>query len=1033
MWDTYKYFSIKYIFLCLGAFLIACFTVQNSLAASISINISKKQVNVSDTLTLTIVIRGVGIERIGIPQPFPNSFSVVNKADRPSLSQDSDGRPITVRVIEYTLQANSGGRFRLGNISFSHNGEFYQTSGQEIEVKGGEPPPKEKLDERLSKPIIPINVPIDVKLSAELSQSKAYVGEVVMLSVRVTSTTSVDQIKVVDIPAFINFWNKELVLSKKSTEYKEVIIKGLPYATQVIHRFRLSPTTSGKLSIPELTYSMVAGADPRKSKALTLKTSPISLEALALPNKGKPEEFSGAVGKSKLSVKLKDSITSVGVPTKLLIEVETTSNPETISPPTTPDNVANLKFYSPKAVKEDKEDDKEKNTVANKVVWETEVIASEEGKFTIPPLSFAYFDPDSNKYKTIQSQPLSLEVSASANAGLNINKTTPAPATNLLPFSALSYLIMLILLTVGVAIGFKLKQNIFLAKAKTVSAIEVPPIVVPAETEPVISKISDPSSFAPPGLVIPAPPIAPTLPIAPTPLISNTPTPDTSITTPIPASSFIPPPITPLTLTPITPAQMQIPSEPILALPTPETTSKPVLESLSESDSQPIMAAMPEPVAPISPIILTTSYTAPFAPSKASKNKTGKPNKGTKTSKFDKPKPLSTPLTDSLEIVNNKIEPFSDIIPQELTPSSPLPTIPTIPTISDLAETTNISQLAPVLPNFPSSTSSPSSVLESEFALEASNTTSSAKIVEPVAQLASYLEPTTPITSINEAPKESINKPTTPEEPTIPEFIPESIAPTLPITPLVFLPTLSTEPIVENLSTPIESNQAIALQPVVSSDLLSISAELKETPSPILTVKPEEAETISPVGLEEISILLPEPVEQVTLTKEIETAKIVESKPEQILETILEKPISTPAPIPEREVLKPILSKPNAVIIPSKTFKADALRLVNAAYGKLHRGDERAYQKEILKALTLVFENGFRIPTSELSNERMLELLNNKGADLNLRDSIIKLYQECEQNAFSTIETKYVPNSDKDYVRFVKVKALVEKFLILVS
>ncbi len=87
----------------------------------------------------------------------------------------------------------------------------------------------------------------------------------------------------------------------------------------------------------------------------------------------------------------------------------------------------------------------------------------------------------------------------------------------------------------------------------------------------------------------------------------------------------------------------------------------------------------------------------------------------------------------------------------------------------------------------------------------------------------------------------------------------------------------------------------------------------------------------------------------------------------------------------------------------------------------------------MLKALILIFENGFHTPASELSTEKMLELLNSRATDSNLRDSIIKLYQECEEISFSSTQIDHVPNSEKDYVRFVKAKALMERFLTIAS
>ena len=853
MWDIVKCLNFKLALCWIVTLLITC--VPSPLFAafftgSLSVSVSKKQINVSDTLTLTIVFKGSGVERISLPQPFPNNFTVINKADRPSLSQDISGRPVTIRVIEYTLQATTGGRFRLGNLSISHNGETYQSNGQEVEIKGASlPPVKEKPIELPPNPqpreLTPVNIPVDVRLSAELSQKQAYVGEVVTLSIRVTSTTAIDQIKPVDIPAFVNFWNNELVLNKQSTEYREVTIKGLPYATQVIHRFTLSPTTSGKLSIPELTYSMVAGNDPSKSKALTLKTTPLTLEAIPLPEKGRPTEFSGAVGKSKLKVTLKDQTTSVGVPTKLIIEVETAANPETIAPPTNPETGANLKLYAPKPVKIDPE--KPPTTSA---IWEAEVIACEPGKLTIPAFTFAYFDPQSAKYKILQSEPLSLEVNPVANVVLSPSKTT-VPATGFSLPSVITYLGMLLLLAVGIGIGFKLKQlrPLGAVNVTTNSELTIEP-VEPESIVPVILSPSAPSSFAPPGFVEPVTPTSPVIPV------------------------------TAVTITPIIPASI-----PSFAPPTPLTIPDPPIAPITATPIFNFTPHDPPPV-PDTPIIPAVVIPVPIVP-------------------ISTPDPVELPVLE---------------IPEIVVPAPPI----------TLA--TNI------VPSKPAKVSKPS-------------------------------------------------KPSKPDKPSKPS----------------------------KHSKPDKSTDKVT-KPIV-------------TPVPIMTIAP----TLEPI------ISISKPVTPATPSPSIKTTEPISIPITEAKETKTEKPLPTPivapVPIPQRELVKLITTiKPaSTVTVPSKTFKADTSRLVNAAYGKLHRGDEKAYCKELLKALILIFENGFRTPASELSTEKMLELLNSRATDSNLRDSIIKLYQECEEISLSSTQTDHVPNSEKDYVRFVKAKALMERFLTIAS
>ena len=682
-----KFNKFSFAVFWLLAFLLV-FTQSKIILASgqVSVSISKKQISLSDTFNLTIVFKGVGVERIPLPALFPSSFAIISQSDKPSLSQDASGRAISSRVIRYELQPTVAGKFRIATFAVTANGEIYSSAGEVLEVKGGtktsptpptpptsstKPEKSEKFPENLPSPIP--NIPIDVKLVTELNQKQAYVGQSVILSVRLLSTTSVDQIKPAEIPAFVNFLNKEIPLSKQSADYKEVLINNRPYASQIIHQFNLFPTTSGKLTIPSLTYSMIAGNTSQKSKSLTVKTSPISFPVIALPTNNQPAEFSGLVGKSKLNVSLKDSETAVGVPTKLLIEVENEGNLELISPPPNPTTEPDLKLYSAKPVTLTEVEKK----FSNKAKWEVEVIASKEGKFTIPAFSFAYFDPELKKYEVVESKPLSLQVAPAANVAVKTLQPTTVRKSSPFSFSPiLRYSLILLLLAAGIILAIKFKS-----------------------------------------------------------LAGNT--------------------------------------------------------------------------------LVTASPTT----------------------------------------INNKIEDLPSIEVQK----QPSPISPTIKT---------------------------------------------------------------------------------------PEF-----APTPKVTPII-------SPKVE---------------------------EKIEKPLPIVT----KTEPIKSV------VTKTEPIIPITTTPTTPTTPTVVNKP-----------------------------KPE-----TKDLKAEISRAVNVAYGKLHRGDERTYAKEILKALRLAFELKSGKTVSELNVEKIQEILEQKKVNKDLTTSIVTLYQECELLCFSPTETNHIPDSEKDFERFTKVRNLIEKFI----
>ena len=125
-----KFNKLSFIVFWLLAFLLI-FTQSKTILATgqVSVSISKKQISLSDTVNLTIVFKGVGVERIPLPALFPSSFAIISQSDKPSLSQDANGRPISSRVIRYELQPTVAGKFRIATFAVTANGEIYSSSG----------------------------------------------------------------------------------------------------------------------------------------------------------------------------------------------------------------------------------------------------------------------------------------------------------------------------------------------------------------------------------------------------------------------------------------------------------------------------------------------------------------------------------------------------------------------------------------------------------------------------------------------------------------------------------------------------------------------------------------------------------------------------------------------------------------------------------------------------------------------------------------------------------------------------------------
>jgi hypothetical protein len=117
----------------------AVFVCSTSIASAdlqATISVSKRRMTRDETVTLTITLKGPGVERLRMPDPFPPSFTLIDKSDKPSLSQDAYGRPVSGRILRYNLRPTASGRFRVGEFSINHGGTTQKIAGEMVEVTG---------------------------------------------------------------------------------------------------------------------------------------------------------------------------------------------------------------------------------------------------------------------------------------------------------------------------------------------------------------------------------------------------------------------------------------------------------------------------------------------------------------------------------------------------------------------------------------------------------------------------------------------------------------------------------------------------------------------------------------------------------------------------------------------------------------------------------------------------------------------------------------------------------------------------------
>jgi hypothetical protein len=193
----------------------------------------------------------------------------------------------------------------------------------------------------------------------------------------------------------------------------------LTFAAPVTVRVRTQPQRDSMLDdlLGDPFLQNIFGAAVRKN--ITVTSPETTLTVLPLPTQDKPPDFAGAVGNFKISTDISSPTNTAGDPLTLRMHVNGAGNFDRVESSMLAAD-GQWKTYDPKATF------KPSDPIGyhGEKVFEQPLIASQSGTRTIPPLSFSFFNPESRRYETVHSSPLSVNVAPAPDSASN----EPPPA-----------------------------------------------------------------------------------------------------------------------------------------------------------------------------------------------------------------------------------------------------------------------------------------------------------------------------------------------------------------------------------------------------------------------------------------------------------------------------------------------------------------------------------------------------------------------------------------------------------------------------
>lgn len=370
-------------------------------------SVSKNTLGVNQRFRVEFSVNKQGADNF--KPPSFNNFKVVGGPSSSVNQSWINGKSSFSQSYIYILEPKSEGDFVIESATIEYEGETLKSNIVKIHVsKAVEIPKDPNNPEYVAQQ--------NIHLVAEVSNLNPYVGEgiYVVYKLFVSDNISVNDFRVTESPEYNGFWNQDIEVSQLKAERGKY--NGEDYRYLVLKKAVLIPQRAGELVIEPLTMDLAVGIPTGRgdffgnmiTRSINYSTASATrnIRVKALPEAGKPIDFTGAVGEFDFKVNVDKNQLKANDAAQIIVEVSGRGNLKLFEIPkiTTP---TELEVYTP----EHKEQvSSALNGLKGSVSDIYTVVPQYKGKYKIPEVSFSYFNTAEKKYKTITVDAIIMEV-----------------------------------------------------------------------------------------------------------------------------------------------------------------------------------------------------------------------------------------------------------------------------------------------------------------------------------------------------------------------------------------------------------------------------------------------------------------------------------------------------------------------------------------------------------------------------------------------------------------------------------------------
>ena len=382
-------------------------SIGNFAQVQFEAKVSKNSLGLNERLRVDFTMNADGDN---FTPPDFDGFKVVNGPMQQVSQSWINGKVSFNKSYSYFLMPTRRGAVTIDQASIEINGQTYKTSPIKVTITAAIDLPKNPQDAPQ------VSADDAIHLVAEVSKSNPYINEpiTVVYKLYFSYNIGISNWRELDKPKYNDFWSQNIDI--KQLKVEDGTYNGEKIRVVTLRKTVLYPQKSGKLAIEPLSMDIDMEIPTNRRNFFgqyqTMQTNKRvsagakTINVKALPENGKPADFTGAVGSFKFEAKPSKTTLKHGESLDLKVVVSGTGNLKLFDLPK-PVVPTALEMYDP-VHKENV--NSPLSGMTGSISDSYTIIPQFKGEYPIKPMSFSYFDLNSRSYKTIVSPEIMVKV-----------------------------------------------------------------------------------------------------------------------------------------------------------------------------------------------------------------------------------------------------------------------------------------------------------------------------------------------------------------------------------------------------------------------------------------------------------------------------------------------------------------------------------------------------------------------------------------------------------------------------------------------